>query len=147
MIGEPLLVTEDTVKQLAEEEGCTPAQLLLGWVNKRGASTIPKVGIALRLAQCVLTLSPFLQSVTDKRIAENFKSVEISQKAYDKLCEFGQSKPARFSESSSAAACIMLSEVAFNSQTLPSLPTTPFGQSAYSTHQLRRPATQLTRSS
>jgi len=77
MIGEPLLVTEPVVQQLAADEGCTPAQLLLSWVNKRGASTIPK-------------------SVTDKRIAENFQSVEISQKAYDKLCEFGQTKPARF---------------------------------------------------
>ena len=77
LVGEPLLVTEPVVQQLAADEGCTPAQLLLSWVNKRGASTIPK-------------------SVTDKRIAENFQSVEISQKAYDKLCEFGQTKPARF---------------------------------------------------
>lgn len=64
----------------------------------------PKGRNGSTFAQYALTCGLFLQSVTDKRIAENFKSVEISQKAYDKLCEFGQSKPARFSESSFAAA-------------------------------------------
>jgi len=77
MINEPLLFTEPVVEQIAADEGCTPAQLLLAWVNKRGASTIPK-------------------SVSAGRIKANFEAVEISQQAYDKLTEFGKSKPARF---------------------------------------------------
>lgn len=77
MIGEPLLVSMPPVQQLAADEGCTPAQLLLSWVNKRGASTIPK-------------------SVTASRIEENFKAVEISDEAYRKLTEFGKTKAARF---------------------------------------------------
>jgi len=77
MIGEPLLFTEPVVEQIAADEGCTPAQLLLAWVNSRGCSTIPK-------------------SVSANRIKANFEVAEVSENALKKLTEFGKSKPARF---------------------------------------------------
>ena len=59
MINEPLLVANEDVKKLAEQQKVTPAQLLLAWIIKRGASVIPK-------------------SVSASRIKENFQQVELS---------------------------------------------------------------------
>ena len=66
MIKEPLLVANEDVQKLAEQQKVTPAQLLLAWIIKRGASVIPK-------------------SVSASRIKENFQQVELSDEGSSRL--------------------------------------------------------------
>ncbi|HEY6880890.1 MAG TPA: aldo/keto reductase [Polyangiales bacterium] len=59
---EPSLLKEPTIVAIAEEHGCTPAQVLLAWHMQRGVSVIPK-------------------SVTPSRLRENLAAVELSLSA------------------------------------------------------------------
>jgi L-glyceraldehyde reductase len=56
----PLLITRPEIRAIADNKGCTPAQVVLAWSQVGGHSVIPK-------------------SVTPKRIAENFAEVELSE--------------------------------------------------------------------
>ena len=54
MLGLPLLVQHDIVKEVAEKNKATPAQVILAWAQVGGHSVIPK-------------------SVTASRIEDNFQ--------------------------------------------------------------------------
>jgi len=77
MLGLPLLVQHDTVKEVASRIGATPAQVILAWAQVGGHSVIPK-------------------SVTASRIQENFKEVELSKEDFEKIEEIGKKEPKRF---------------------------------------------------
>lgn len=77
MLGVPLLVEHDTVKEVASRIGATPAQVILAWAQVGGHSVIPK-------------------SVTPKRIQENFNEVELSKEDFDKIESIGKTEPRRF---------------------------------------------------
>ncbi|CAE7211595.1 hypothetical protein CFE70_009454 [Pyrenophora teres f. teres 0-1] len=77
MIGEPLLVQHNTIKEVANRIGATPAQVILAWAQVGGHSVIPK-------------------SVTASRIQENFKEVELSKEDFEKVEEIGKKEPRRF---------------------------------------------------
>ncbi|EDU49480.1 ARA1 Aldo keto reductase related to diketogulonate reductase [Pyrenophora tritici-repentis] len=77
MVGEPLLVQHDTIKEIASRIGATPAQVILAWAQVGGHSVIPK-------------------SVTASRIQENFKEVELSKEDFEKVEEIGKKEPRRF---------------------------------------------------
>ncbi|CAA9966058.1 Aldehyde reductase 1 [Pyrenophora teres f. maculata] len=77
MIGEPLLVQHNTIEEVANRIGATPAQVILAWAQVGGHSVIPK-------------------SVTASRIQENFKEVELSKEDFEKVEEIGKKEPRRF---------------------------------------------------
>ncbi|KAF1840064.1 aldehyde reductase 1 [Cucurbitaria berberidis CBS 394.84] len=77
MLGLPLLVQHDTVKEVASRIGATPAQVILAWAQVGGHSVIPK-------------------SVTASRIQENFKEVELSKEDFEKIEGIGKKEPRRF---------------------------------------------------
>ncbi|CAO2651360.1 Nn.00g039300.m01.CDS01 [Neocucurbitaria sp. VM-36] len=77
MLGLPLLVQHDTVKEVANRIGATPAQVILAWAQVGGHSVIPK-------------------SVTASRIQENFKEVELSKEDFEKVESIGVKEPRRF---------------------------------------------------
>jgi len=77
MLGVPLLVEHDTVKEVASRIGATPAQVILAWAQVGGHSVIPK-------------------SVTPSRIQENFQEVELSKEDFDKVESIGKTEPRRF---------------------------------------------------
>ncbi|OGM51272.1 aldehyde reductase 1 [Aspergillus bombycis] len=76
MIGEPLLITRDEVKAVAEEAGkrlgkaVSPAQVILAWSQVGGHSVIPK-------------------SVTPARIAANFEEIELTAEEIAKITALG----------------------------------------------------------
>jgi L-glyceraldehyde reductase len=77
MLGVPLLVQHDTIKEIASRIGATPAQVILAWAQVGGHSVIPK-------------------SVTASRIHENFKEVELSEEDFQKVEEIGKKERRRF---------------------------------------------------
>ncbi|EMD88656.1 hypothetical protein COCC4DRAFT_50341 [Bipolaris maydis ATCC 48331] len=77
MLGVPLLVQHDTIKEVASRIGATPAQVILAWAQVGGHSVIPK-------------------SVTASRIQENFKEVELSEEDFQKVEEIGKKERRRF---------------------------------------------------
>jgi L-glyceraldehyde reductase len=77
MLGVPLLVQHDTIKEIASRIGATPAQVILAWAQVGGHSVIPK-------------------SVTASRIQENFKEIELSKEDFEKVEEIGKKEPRRF---------------------------------------------------
>ncbi|KAF1832497.1 Aldo/keto reductase [Decorospora gaudefroyi] len=77
MLGVPLLVQHDTVKEVASRINATPAQVILAWAQVGGHSVIPK-------------------SVTASRIQENFKEIELSEADFQKIEEIGKKEPRRF---------------------------------------------------
>lgn len=77
MLGVPLLVQHDTIKEVASRMGATPAQVILAWAQVGGHSVIPK-------------------SVTASRIQENFKEVELSKEDFEKIENIGVKEPRRF---------------------------------------------------
>lgn len=77
MMGVPLLVQHDTIKQVAEANKATPAQVILAWAQVGGHSVIPK-------------------SVTASRIQENFKEIELSKEDFEKVEAIGKKEPRRF---------------------------------------------------
>ncbi|EOA88124.1 uncharacterized protein SETTUDRAFT_168549 [Exserohilum turcica Et28A] len=77
MLGLPLLVQHDTIKEIASRVGATPAQVILAWAQVGGHSVIPK-------------------SVTASRIQENFKEIELSESDFQKVEEIGKKEPRRF---------------------------------------------------
>ncbi|EMD64453.1 hypothetical protein GGP41_006861 [Bipolaris sorokiniana] len=77
MLGIPLLVQHDTIKEVASRIGATPAQVILAWAQVGGHSVIPK-------------------SVTASRIQENFKEVELSEEDFQKVEEIGKKERRRF---------------------------------------------------
>jgi aryl-alcohol dehydrogenase-like predicted oxidoreductase len=62
----------DRIRQIAEEKGCTPAQLALAWVHSRGAEIVPIPGTKRRkyLEENVAALDIRLSSAELKRIEE-----------------------------------------------------------------------------
>ncbi|KAK3209125.1 hypothetical protein GRF29_69g860557 [Pseudopithomyces chartarum] len=77
MLGLPLLVQHDIVKEVAEKNKATPAQVILAWAQVGGHSVIPK-------------------SVTASRIQENFKEIELSSEDFEKIESIGKNEPRRF---------------------------------------------------
>ncbi|KAJ4360387.1 uncharacterized protein N0V89_000949 [Didymosphaeria variabile] len=77
MLGLPLLVQHDTVKEVAAANKATPAQVILAWAQVGGHSVIPK-------------------SVTASRIQENFREIELSKEDFEKIEEIGKKEPRRF---------------------------------------------------
>ncbi|KAF1980411.1 aldehyde reductase-like protein [Bimuria novae-zelandiae CBS 107.79] len=77
MLGEPLLVQHDVVKEVAKKNNATPAQVILAWAQVGGHSVIPK-------------------SVTPSRIQENFKEIELSKEDFEKIESIGKKEPRRF---------------------------------------------------
>lgn len=77
MLGLPLLVQHDVVKEVASANNATPAQVILAWAQVGGHSVIPK-------------------SVTASRIQENFKEIELSQADFEKIESIGKKEPRRF---------------------------------------------------
>lgn len=77
MLGLPLLVQHDIVKEVAEKNEATPAQVILAWAQVGGHSVIPK-------------------SVTASRIQENFKEIELSSEDFEKIESIGKKEPRRF---------------------------------------------------
>jgi len=77
MMDVPLLVTHDTVKEVAKANSATPAQVILAWAQVGGHSVIPK-------------------SVTASRIQENFKEIELSSEDFEKIEAIGKKEPCRF---------------------------------------------------
>lgn len=67
--NEPLLLDNEVVQTTADEEGLTPAQLLIAWAIDRGTSVIPKSAnperIAQNLAAASHDLSPKARSAVD----------------------------------------------------------------------------------
>lgn len=49
--GEPKLFENQTIQELAQSKGCTPAQIMLAWAVNRGTSVIPKSVHAHRLTE------------------------------------------------------------------------------------------------
>lgn len=77
MLGVPLLVQHDAVKEVASRIGATPAQVILAWSQVGGHSVIPK-------------------SVTTSRIQENFKEIELSKEDFEKIEAIGKAEPRRY---------------------------------------------------
>ena len=77
MLGLPLLVQHETIKEIASANGATPAQVILAWAQVGGHSVIPK-------------------SVTASRIQENFKEIELSKEDFGKIEAIGTKEPRRF---------------------------------------------------
>lgn len=82
MVGMPLLVTRDEVKEVADTASkrtgatVTPAQVILNWSQVGGHSVIPK-------------------SVTPHRIVENFQEVNLTPEEVAKVTAIGK-VPRRF---------------------------------------------------
>ncbi|KDQ20256.1 hypothetical protein BOTBODRAFT_142790 [Botryobasidium botryosum FD-172 SS1] len=76
-IGRPLLVENETVKEVAKKLGATEAQVLVAWGVYRGYSVIPK-------------------SVKESRIISNFGQVKLSKEDYEKVSSIHEEKPLRF---------------------------------------------------
>lgn len=82
MIGEPLLITRDEVKEVADSASkrvgrtVTLSQVILAWSQVGGHSVIPK-------------------SVTPHRIVENFQEVNLTQEEVDKVSKIGEN-PRRY---------------------------------------------------
>lgn len=57
--GEPILLEEPVIEDIAEKRGATPAQVLIAWAMERGTSVIPK-------------------SVNPGRIRENFEAADLT---------------------------------------------------------------------
>lgn len=66
--GEPVLLEDPVVREIAEAAGASPAQVLIAWAIQRGTTVIPK-------------------SVNPERLAENFAaaSFELSASAMERL--------------------------------------------------------------
>lgn len=77
MVGEPLLLTHKTIKEIADRIGATPAQVILAWAQVGGHSVIPK-------------------SVTASRIRDNFKEIELSKEDFEKIEQIGKDERRRF---------------------------------------------------
>ncbi|KAF2017210.1 Aldo/keto reductase [Aaosphaeria arxii CBS 175.79] len=77
MLGVPLLVQHNTIKEIASRLGASPAQVILAWSQVGGHSVIPK-------------------SVTASRIQENFKEIELSKEDFDAVENIGKVEPRRF---------------------------------------------------
>ncbi|KAE8152651.1 NADP-dependent oxidoreductase domain-containing protein [Aspergillus avenaceus] len=79
MIGEPLLINRDEVKQVAEEAGkrlgktVSPAHVILAWSQVGGHSVIPK-------------------SVTASRIRDNFQEIELTPEEVAKVTALGNNR-------------------------------------------------------
>lgn len=82
MIGEPLLITRDEVKEVAESASkrlgktVSPSQVVLAWSQTGGHSVIPK-------------------SVTPHRIVENFQEIELTAEDVEKVSKIGET-PRRY---------------------------------------------------
>ena len=82
MIGEPLLITRDEVKEVAESASkrlgktVSPSQVVLAWSQTGGHSVIPK-------------------SVTPHRIVENFQEIELTPEEVEKVSKIGET-PRRY---------------------------------------------------
>lgn len=76
MIGEPLLINRDEVKEVADSaskrlgKAVTPSQVILAWSQVGGHSVIPK-------------------SVTPHRIVENFQEIELTPEEVEKVSKLG----------------------------------------------------------
>lgn len=83
MIGEPLLITRDEVKEVANSAShrlgttVTPSQVILAWSQVGNHSVIPK-------------------SVTPHRIVENFQEVDLTPAEIDKVSQLGEKEPRRY---------------------------------------------------
>lgn len=79
MIGEPLLITRDEVKEVADSASkrvgrtVTPSQVILAWSQVGGHSVIPK-------------------SVTPHRIVENFQEVDLTPEEVEKVSQIGENQ-------------------------------------------------------
>lgn len=82
MIGEPLLITRDEVKEVADSVSkrvgrtVTPSQVILAWSQVGNHSVIPK-------------------SVTPHRIVENFQEVDLTDEEVEKITRLGDN-PRRY---------------------------------------------------
>lgn len=56
--GEPVLMEEETIREIAREQNATPAQILISWAIQRNSSVIPK-------------------SVNPERLRQNFEAAEL----------------------------------------------------------------------
>lgn len=74
--GEPLLIENATIKEIAAKHDATPAQVILAWSQVGGHSVIPK-------------------SVTPSRIRSNFQEVKISDEDVAAITKLGES-PRRY---------------------------------------------------
>jgi len=74
---QPMLTELPVIQDVAKKLDATPAQVLIAWGVYRGYSVIPK-------------------SVREERIVSNFKQVQLDQKDYDKITEFGRENYTRF---------------------------------------------------
>jgi len=77
LIGEPLLTEHPIVKEVAQKNGATEAQVLIAWGVHRGYIQIPK-------------------SVTESRIISNFQQIKLSQEDYEKVTSIGHGKYRRY---------------------------------------------------
>ncbi|KAK1593788.1 aldo/keto reductase [Colletotrichum navitas] len=75
-LGAPLLIENDTIKQIAGRLNATPAQVILAWSQVGGHSVIPK-------------------SVTPSRIHSNFQEVKLSDDDVAAINELGKN-PRRY---------------------------------------------------
>lgn len=69
--GGPL--SNETIAKIAQAHSATPAQILLSWAIQRGTSVIPK-------------------SVNPSRIAENFKTITLSESDMKEIAKLGEKK-------------------------------------------------------
>lgn len=75
-INEPLLIENDTIREIATKIAATPAQVILAWSQVGGHSVIPK-------------------SVTPSRIRSNFEEIKLSEEDIAAINKLGE-KPKRF---------------------------------------------------
>ncbi|EIN06436.1 Aldo/keto reductase [Punctularia strigosozonata HHB-11173 SS5] len=77
LVGRPKLTELPAIQEIAKELSATPAQVLVAWGVYRGYSVIPK-------------------SVQEERIVSNFRQVELSKDAYEKVSAVGKGNHTRF---------------------------------------------------
>jgi L-glyceraldehyde reductase len=94
--GETRIVDYPEVKEVADEIGATPAQVLIAWGAKRGCSVIPKSVSRGAQASLVRRARANENSQYSERIESNFKQIELSDAAFAKVSQIGEGRRRRF---------------------------------------------------